>query len=595
MKNNVTLIVTGILLVFSMILSACTQPVSTAPTSSPQKPLTTMASTQTPSAAASTTTQANWWDKFGKPQYGGTITYRMTQMSPCFDVYNFVGGEADLYYETLFNKNWTSDRKVFDFTTSVVPDDYISGLLADSWELPDAQTIIVHLRQGVYWQNKPPVNGREFVADDVVQHYDRLLGTGSGYTAPNMNYSFLTGNWDRVTATDKYTVVFKFKNPSGLAFSSIADTMQVNSIEAPEYVKQGDLNNWQNVAGTGPFMLTDFVAGNSFTYSKNPNYWDHDERYPENKVPYVDTIKMMLIPDMATAMAALRTGKVEVIGGEVGMLTWQQAKNLTNNNPEIQLVKVLGLAGGVALRCDKKPFTDINVRKALQLAIDRQTIAKNFYGGMVDGVACGMISPAIKGYCYPYDEWPQALKDEYSYNPDKAKQMLKDAGYSNGFSTNIVVSPEKNDLELLQIIKAEFKDIGVDMEIREMEFAAEEAFVREGKHDQMSGGGGGSTNPIQFTITGALSTNPSNSSFINDAGYDAIVAQYLSATSSTDIKRLVREADKYAVEKHWVVVVCPTAKFNAWQPYLKGYSGEALHYGQARTWARLWIDQSIKK
>jgi peptide/nickel transport system substrate-binding protein len=539
-------------------------------------------------------TQANWWDKFGTPQYSGTITYRLPQMSPNFDVYHFIGAESDLYYETLFTKNWVLDRKIYDFTTAVVPDEYVVGLLAESWEQPDAQTVIIHLRQGVHWQDKPPVNGREFTADDVVQHYDRILGTGSGYTSPDLNYGFLTGNWEKATATDKYTVVFKFKMPSGLAFNSIADLMQVNSIEAPEYVKQGDLQNWKNAVGTGPWMLTGFIDGTSFTYSKNPNYWGYDERHPQNQVPYVDTLKMILIPDIATSLAALRTGKIDVIGGQVGMLTWQQAKSLARTNPELQQVKVLGLAGGVMFRCDKVPFTDINVRKALQLAIDIPTIAKTYYGGMVDGIPCGMISPALKGYCFAYEDWPQELKDEYSYNPTKAKQLLAEAGYPDGFKTNVVIS-STGDSALMQVIRSYFMDIGVDMEIRQMEFATYETYTRAGKHDQMVAGGGGSTNPIQFTISGFQSTNPTNVNFTNDSGYDEIFAKFMAATDPAEVKQWVREADRYALEKHWSAVVCPTAIYNAWQPYIKGYSGEALHFGQAHIWARLWIDQSLKK
>jgi peptide/nickel transport system substrate-binding protein len=613
-KAKALWVVLSFIVALSMVLAACAQeatptmtaptaPVPTAttpaPTATTPKPAATAPATAPttpkPTATAPAPTQANWWDKFGTPQYGGTITYRLPQMAHNFDVSSFIGGEVDIYYETLFTKNWTLDRKIFGFTTSFTPDEYSAGLLAQTWEQPDAQTIIVHLHQGVHWQDKPPVNGRELTADDIVQHYDRILGTGSGYTNPNPNYGFLTGNWESVTATDKYTVVFKFKRPSGLAFNSIADTMQINAIEAPEYVKQGDLQNWKNAVGTGPWILTDFIDGTSLTYSKNSNYWGHDERYPQNQIPYADTLKMTLIPDMATALAALRTGKIDVIGGETGRLSWQQAKSLAKTNPELQQVKVLGVANGVGFRCDTKPFNDINVRKALQLAIDIPTIAKSYYGGMVDGIPCGIISPVFTGYCFAYEDWPQGLKDEYSYNPTKAKQLLAEAGYPNGFSTNIVAASERSDMELLQIIKAEFKDIGVDMEIRQMEFASWNAFISAGKHDQMVGLMSASTNPIQFTLSGFQSTNPSNYTFNNDTGYDEIFAKFMAATDPAEVKQWTREADKYAIEKHWSAVVCPTATFNVWQPYLKGYSGEALHFGQSHIWACLWIDQSLKE
>ena len=73
-------------------------------------------------------------------------------------------------------------------------------------------------------------------------------------------------------------------------------------LENPEAVKKwGNLNDWHHAIGTGPFILKDFVSGSSATLIKNPNYWGYDERYPQNKLPYVDTVKFLIIPDEATA------------------------------------------------------------------------------------------------------------------------------------------------------------------------------------------------------------------------------------------------------------------------------------------------------
>ena len=86
---------------------------------------------------------------------------------------------------------------------SWVPERFMGGdQLAESWELTDPQTVTVYLREGVYWQDKPPVNGREFTADDVVYNYDRLLGTGSGFTEPIPYYFGMLTAIDDVVATD---------------------------------------------------------------------------------------------------------------------------------------------------------------------------------------------------------------------------------------------------------------------------------------------------------------------------------------------------------------------------------------------------------
>ena len=82
----------------------------------------------------------------------------------------------------------------------------------------------------------------------------------------------------------------------------------------PEAVKKwGDLSDWHHAIGTGPFILKDFISGSSATLIKNPDYWGHDERYPQNKLPYVDTIKYLIIPDDDAALEAMRAGKIDVM------------------------------------------------------------------------------------------------------------------------------------------------------------------------------------------------------------------------------------------------------------------------------------------
>ena len=111
---------------------------------------------------------------------------------------------------------------------------------------------------------------------------------------------------------------------------------------------------------------------------------------------------------------------------------------------------------------DKAPFTDIRVRQALQMAIDRKAIAASYFDGIIDGVPAGIISPLQIGWCTPYEKWSEDLKQLYSYNPEKAKKLLAEAGYPKGFDTNIIAS-QTGDLELLQIIKSMFQDIAVPL------------------------------------------------------------------------------------------------------------------------------------
>ena len=105
----------------------------------------------------------------------------------------------------------------------------------------------------------------------------------------------------------------------------------------PEVIEQhGDLTDCDNMVGTGPYMLTEWVEGSSITYSKNPDYWDYDEKYPENRLPYIDQINRLIMPEKATQLAALRSGKLDYIGQSGGgQVQAAQVKTLQRTNPEI--------------------------------------------------------------------------------------------------------------------------------------------------------------------------------------------------------------------------------------------------------------------
>jgi peptide/nickel transport system substrate-binding protein len=584
MKRELIYAILCILIVFSMVLTSCTTQRTTPSTKTTPQPSTAPA-TSTPTA------QAHWWDKFGEPQYGGTLTVRTVPLAwTSFDPNVVMGMQAYQWeYETLFTNNWTVDRDIWSFKPGFVPVEYTQGLLAESWEQVDPSTVRVQLRQGIHWQNKPPLNGREFTAEDVQYSCDRMLGTGSGFTERTMLANMAIPNVERVVATSKYTVEVHFNQSSALNLLQLGSLPQ---IAAREWVEQGDLQNWKNAVGTGPWIVSDYVPGTSLTFSKNKDYWGYDERHPQNQVPYLDQLKILEIADPSTALAAFRTGKIDV-----NSVTIQQSLDLKKTAPKVQIDYWPGPSYNVDMRCDHKPFTDINVRKALEMSINRKAVADTLYGGISDGIPCGLMSPLLKGWAYPYDQWSEELKQEYSYNPDKAKELLAGAGYPDGFKTNIVVSSAQ-DTEVIQTIKSYFKDIGVDMDVQVLDATAFEAYQNAGKHDQMTietkaGAPGGP----QMQVNLRWSKGIQNYTHNNDAHYDELYEQYLKASSMDEVKRLCVAMDKYALEQHWSVCILPTWDPIALQPWVKGFSGELMILGSApgTEYARWWIDQNLKQ
>ena len=598
MLKKVIILALGCLIVVSMLLPSCNKSKSTTTT------------TTTTNTVTTSTVTAHWWDSLGTPQYGGTMNLRLKADIQSFDP---VESEMSLtiasaWMETLTSNDWTLDPKVFPYTTFFRPSDYVVGFVAKSWEVAAPDTFVIHLRQGVHWQNIDPANGREFTADDVAFHYGRMFGVGGGFTQPSPYWAGMQ-RWAQlasVTATDRYTATFKWKVPNP---ELMLETLQAQSTQAylensDAVNKWGDLSDWHHAIGTGPFILSDFQSGTSATLTRNPDYWGVDERYPQNKLPYVDTLKYLIMPDDATALAAFRGGKIDALDG----ISYTSSQQVLKSNPQVLLASTpQSLALSVDLRNDVKPFNDIKVRKALQLAINLPELAQNYYFGTSDPWPSSAISNYMGDWGLPYNQWPQNLKDEYAYNVPAAKQLLTDAGYSNGFDTD-VVAPTTSDLALLQAVQNYFAAINVRMSIKTMDLGSWAAAVRANHtEDQMAfntGELGGSAEPIEAT-TMFMSTSGSagaNYIVVRDPTYDTFYNKAVGASSVTEVKQILKDFCLYVAEQHYVVSLLVPKNFTLYQPWLKGYNGQL---GVFSWWsnsppyislyeARFWIDKSVK-
>jgi peptide/nickel transport system substrate-binding protein len=560
----------------------------------------------TTTSVTTTTVSGNWWSKLGTPQYGGIITERYNANPASFDPFQGEGFVTvqELYLSRLFADQWTLDPAQWDYSkVSWRPDQVTGGDLAKSWEFSDPTTFVVHLRQGMHWQNIAPANGREVVADDIVYNHNRLYGLGGMPGSPTQMTNSAYKKLISVTATDKYTVVFKWTIPNPTFILSTLEATGGAAVDmvCPDAVKQwGDVTDWHHAIGSGPFILQDFVSGSSATLVKNNDYFGYDDRYPQNKLPYVDGIKILVIPDDSTALAALRTGKIDLMGN----LSATQANDLKKTNPElVNSPTPFASTPSVDPKYGVKPFSDINVRIAMQKAIDLKTIAANYYAGQASADPSTLTSNDMgMGWGYPYSGWAQSLKDSYAYDPVAAKKLLADAGYPNGFKTDIVFD-SSGDSGLIQIVQSYFAAVGITMDIKPLDAASWITYVQVGHNqDQLSMKNSGYVG-ITFDVDRQLQRflGPTNTPMFNDPVFNDLYAQSLAATSVDTYKAVFAKANQYVAEQHYIICLVKPMVNNFCQPWLKGFmaqdnAGQGASGGRLNGFygARFWIDQKVK-
>ena len=533
------------------------------------------------------------------PEYGGVMRVAANADTLGFDDI-FVPAQTFAYsihftHERPFMGDWTKGPAGTDETRWWGPSynlEYETGCLAEDWEVPDPDTVIFYIRKGIHFHDVPPVNGRELVAEDVAHSITRNFNL-QGYV--KMTYS---GWFESATATDKYTVVIKGKDSeaqrTAAVFEMLTDWIFVMPPEL--YPADGAMKEWENSCGTGPFMLVDYVSDSSHTFVRNPDYWMNDPLNPDNRLPYLDGIKIKIIPDVSTRLAALRTGKVDILY----TLAWEDAQYLIKNNPELEYAKVLrGYADRVHLRMDdpELPWHDIRVRHALALALDNQEIADEFYGGDAE-INAYPIAP-VKEYMHmytPLDELPESVRELYEYHPDKARQLLAEAGYPDGFkSTIICYTPQ---VDAISIIKAYWADIGVDIELEVKEYAVWQSVATRKTYTGML---------YHYSVTGppykCIDVKPGvmlNKSIIDDPYINeryAGVWSWENMGNRTERSRLMKEIALRQHEQQWSIAFPTPYFYQVWKPWLKNCYGVS-DVGYYNPWAVsrfVWIDQDLKE
>jgi len=556
------------------------------------------------------------------PQYGGTLVMPLDRVVTGFDDH-VLGSHttpvtAALTQESLITTDWAkANAGSSDINIALVNTPfawgYQVGNLIDEWSFPDQDTIILKVRDGVHWGLNPDseasllVGGREITAEDIAFNVE------SFFTMPTAWGARVYSRWWKATdeqpwvgsatVIDEDTVELKGHNDPGATAGTWEAISDWNYTYAPEvYEKYGNANDWRNCVGTGPFMLTDYVSGSSATLIRNPNYWMTNPVGPGkgDQIPYVDEVKFIILEDLSTRLAAVRTQKIDIAGLR-SLVEVEDFEPLIEANPELEYVPIVSKnPGQIFFRIDKAPYDDVNVRRAMHMAINFEEIRDVYYDGNAFYPTWPI--PRVKGIedaWVSVEELPEESAILYQYKPETAKQLLDDAGYPgpNRFETEVVCWNEEQ-VDLLSILASYWGDIGIKLNINVKEYGIYRSMSTGGTFEH---GTVGTFAVIAAPFKLVEIKYPSTSNYAR--WYDDHFMEMHTSIWSVD---MIGNLDaKIAVGREMNLYVIPKAvgiglpfndAYRVWWPWVKNYRGEyGIGYMDCYNFAKfVWIDQDLK-
>ena len=362
------------------------------------------------------------------PVSGGSIVVAITAEPPGWDPSASTSQEIP----RVVYDNVLQGLVRFDRTGEIVP------ALATTWETSeDGLTWTFHLREGVTFHD-----GSAFDAADVVEKFERATDPDSGHT--NAQYYEAI---ESVEAVDDHTVAFHLSRPNS---SLLYDLARPDSVINPSGT--AETQRTQPV-GTGPFVFAEYVPGSHVRLERFDGYW-------EEGLPYLDSAEFRIMSDANARFAALQAGDIDMIG--VALLPEQFQQVLAN--PDLKGTQGSGTAEiTMALNNAREPLNDPRVRQAITHAIDKQAI--------VQGALFGL-GTVIGTHMSPAENYYVDLTDTYPYDPERARELLAEAGYPDGFTVRFEL-PEPYAIERRtgEVIAQQLAQVGIDVELSVVEWA----------------------------------------------------------------------------------------------------------------------------
>lgn len=338
----------------------------------------------------------------------------------------------------------SASRAIYENLVMFDADMKIVGQLAENYEISeDSLTYTFHLRKGVKFHDGTDFNAAAVKANfDRIMNKDNNLRTRSRFVVTEGEVE--TSRIDSIETPDDYTVVFKLAAP----YSPFINKLTLVGIISPAAIeKYGNEGLITNPVGTGPYVFKEWVEGDHMTATTNPNYW--------GTKPSVDSITIKEVPEAGSRTAMLQTGEADFIypmpSDQISAA--ETTGDITVNATTSTIMRY------VTLNTNLKELSDVRVRQAMNYAIDRNAYVQLMYAGY-GAPATSVMAPSISYY----SEQPA-----YNYDLDKAKSLLAEAGYPDGFKLTLWGDNTTQEVKGMTFVKQQLEQIGIEVEVVPME------------------------------------------------------------------------------------------------------------------------------
>ncbi len=436
------------------------------------------------------------------PQSGGVLVFARSGDSVGLDPARETDGES--FY---------GSTQIFDNLVEFVPGTTeVRPALAESWDVADdGLTFTFHLREGVTFHDGTPFN-----ADAVKFSFDRQYLEDHPYYDLGpwkyWGYMGMSDIIDEITVIDDYTVEFSLKKVEAPFLANLA--MDFAAIVSPTAVAELGEDFKNNPVGTGPFKFVEWVKDDRIVLERNADYW--------RRPAYLDRLILRVIPDATARYLALQSGEVDVID-----FPSPEDLEAMEADGNIELIQQPGLnVGYIAMNNDKEPFGNVLVRRAVNHAINKQDIIDAVFGS-AGQVAKNPIPPTMWSY-------NEEIED-YEYDPERARELLAEAGYPDGFETDLWAMPVSRPYfpdgrTVAEIAQANLAEVGIEAEIVSFDWGTYLDRTDSGEHQMaLLGWTGDNGDPDNFLYvllsSDAAEVPAGNIAFWRNDEFDALIEE----------------------------------------------------------------------